>query len=207
MVGVRDASLATELIEMAVADQATRTRLAATTEFWHGYHPEMRLVHRQNGDRLDEILRDRGRWPGYDDVGPDGSEAAWIVAIHDIANPALMRRARDLMTIAVDAGQASAVELGHMVDRIRAFEGLRQLYGTQRGWDDDGRAAVWPPVDDPELADQRRRDLGLLPLAEAVADRVPEPTAPAQLSRQELLERRRRERAFIESVGWRAPTT
>lgn len=188
---------------MVATDRATRDRLVHDDAFWRGYHPAMRAVHRRNGDRLEAILNELDCWPGSDLVGTDGSEAAWLVAQHDIANPQLMRRSRDLMAVAVESEQASAVQLAHLIDRIRSFEGSTQLYGTQRGRDDSGYSSTWPPLDDPELVDQRRRAIGLGPLGSESAEREPEAAQPVRFSEDQLAEFRRREREFAESVGWR----
>ena len=185
-------------------DEATRTRLAKQSSFWHGYHLEMREVHRHNGDRLSAILDEVGGWPGGDVVGSQGSEDAWFIANHDIANPKLMRRARDLMAEAVEMKQASAPQLAHLIDRILMFEGEPQRYGTQLGWDDDGGFGVWPPLIDPEHVDERRHDMGLVPLAEARASADQDPDRPKQLSQEERDARRRGGEEFAISVGWRS---
>lgn len=195
--------LATELVAMKTDDLAARARLAKQASFWHGYHPEMRLVHRRNGDRLDAILDEVGIWPGHDMVGREGSEAAWLIANHDIASPSIMRRARDLITVAVNEQQASPTNLALLTDRIRMFEGSLQVYGTQLGWDDDGNHGIWPPVEDPDDVDRRRAAVGLGPIAEALANRRKEAARPSRLSTEELAEYRRGAAEFGRSVGWR----
>ena len=196
--------LAEELFEMVADDEKTRDRLTKDPSFWHGYHPEMRVVHRRNGDRFDALLDEIGGWPGYQLVGPDGSKAAWLIAIHDISNPTLMRRARDLMRVAVTDGQASPANLATLVDRIRMYEGSAQMYGTQLGFDDDGVFGTWPPVDDSDNVDERRAKVGLGPLAAVLVDRRSDPTRPQRMSPEEVADLRQREAEFLRSAGWRS---
>ncbi|MEM9132248.1 MAG: DUF6624 domain-containing protein [Actinomycetota bacterium] len=160
--------LASELARLAREDLTVRDRLAKSGQLFRGYHPEMRAVHRRNGDRLAEILDQLGRWPSHQLIGRDGSSAAILIAQHDIANPALIRRCRELYGSAVEQGEAEPAKLAQLEDRIRYFEGRHQWYGTHWGWDEDGEFGPWPPVEDPDLVDDRRSKMGLPPLAEAI---------------------------------------
>jgi GNAT superfamily N-acetyltransferase len=125
--------LASELVRLAREDLAIRQRLAETGELSDGYHPEMRAVHRRNGDRLTEVLDQVGCWPGHHLVGRDGSSAGFLVAQHDVANPALMRLSRELYAAAVEQGGADPAKLAQLEDRIRYFEGRHQWCGTHWG--------------------------------------------------------------------------
>ncbi len=193
--------LSTVLRGLADEDLAVRERLAASGELFGGYHPEMRLVHRRNGDRLTEIIDELGCWPGRRLVGEDGSSAAFLIAQHDIANPPLLRRCVELYRIAVEAADADPVGLAKMEDRIRYFEGRPQLYGTHWGWDTEGRFGPWPPVEDPDRVDQRRSELGLPPLAEAVGDTGQ--GRPGWRPVEEVLAEHQRGEEFAIGAGWR----
>ena len=193
--------LADELGRMASTDLALRQRLADTGELFGGYHPEMRAVHRRNGDRLSEILDQLGGWPGFGLVGVDGSEAAFLIAQHDIANPPLLRRAFDLYETAVAAGEAEPRRLAHLEDRICYFEGRAQRYGTQLGWDSNGRFGPWPPVEDPGSVDRRRAVLGLSTLAQALADAAAD--RPATRPSAEVMAEHDAADNFARQVGWR----
>ena len=59
-------------------------------------------------DRQVERILDENGWPGYSIAGPDGAEAAWIVAQHAISLPSFQRRCLDLITGAVESGEAPA---------------------------------------------------------------------------------------------------
>lgn len=193
--------MAEELERLAAEDLAVRQRLIDDGELFGGYHSEMRAVHRRNGDRLTTILDEIGSWPGHRLVGTDGSRAALLIAQHDIANPTLMRRCRDLHTAAVERADADPDGVAYLEDRIRAFEGRLQRYGTQLGWNNDGEFGPWPAVEEPEWVDERRATLGLLPLAEALSARAPE--RPSRRPVDEVLDERRRGDDFARSTGWR----
>src|SRR5262249_49304868 len=161
-----DAGLRDELLAMAAEDQQVRADLAADGSLFDGYHPRMAEVHRRNADRLKQILEQHG-WPGRRLVGKDGAEVVWLVLQHAIADPALQRRGLSLMHEAVAAGEADAAQAALLEDRIAFFEGRPQRYGTQLDWDDDGQLSPHP-IDDPAGVDERRRAVGLPPLAESV---------------------------------------
>jgi hypothetical protein len=57
-----------------------------------------------------------------------------------------------------------------LTDRIRVLEGRAQLYGTQFDWDQNGVMSPLPIEDEPGV-DQRRAQLGLEPLAQAISHR------------------------------------
>ncbi|MGI9597160.1 MAG: DUF6624 domain-containing protein [Acidimicrobiales bacterium] len=193
--------LAAELERLAAEDLTVRQRLADTGELFQGYNAEMRAVHRRNGDRLAVILADVGCWPGYRLVGEGGSEAAFLIAQHDIANPTLIRRCRDLYAVAVDRADADPVRLAHLEDRIRYLEGRPQRYGTHIGWNDEGELGPWPPVDEPERIDERREELGLQPLAAAMAAAAAD--RPSRRPVDEVLDEHRQADDFAREAGWR----
>ena len=193
--------LADELKRLADHDLAVRARLAEAGELVGGYHPEMRDVHRSNGDRLAMIVDEVGRWPGYRLVGEDGSEAAFLIAQHDIANPTLIRRCRELYALAVDNADADPRRLAYLDDRIRYLEGRPQLYGTHLGWDREGKFGPWPPLDEPDRVDERRSRLGLSLLADAIA--AAREDRPPHRPVDEVLEDHRKADDFARQAGWR----
>lgn len=193
--------LAGELRRLADHDLSVRARLAETGELAGGYHPEMRAVHRRNGDRLAIILDEVGCWPGYRLVGDKGSEAAFLIAQHDIANPALIRRCRELYAVATENADADPRRLAYLDDRIRYLEGRPQRYGTHLGWNRRGEFGPWPPVDEPDRVDERRRRLGLCPLAVAVATAAAD--RPSNRPIDEVLDDHRKADDFARQAGWR----
>lgn len=116
-------------------------------------------------DRLWEIFDDYEAWPGRTLVGADGSEAAWRLAQEAIDDVGLQRRAEELLDLAIEAGDADPVHHAYLVDRLRMADGQDQLYGSQFVIGAAGELEPWP-LDDPAAVDERRRRLGLPPLAE-----------------------------------------
>jgi hypothetical protein len=109
--------------------------------------------------RLREVVAAHG-WPGRGLVGEDGSDAAWMLAMHADADVALQRRCAELLAGAVAAGDADPRHRAQLVDRIASATDGVQHYGTLVF----GGHALLPVVDEAHL-DDRRAALGLPPLA------------------------------------------
>jgi hypothetical protein len=112
--------------------------------------------HRQ---RLAEVIDEYG-WPGITLAGPDGANAAWLIAQHADADVKFQQRCLQLM----EAAPAKEVELSnvaYLTDRVLVNEQKPQRYGTQM------RENFEPqPIEDPENVDWRRAQVGLPPLAQ-----------------------------------------
>jgi hypothetical protein len=190
-----NAALRNELVALDEHDQAVRAELAADRSLFDGYHPRMAAVHRANAVRLGQIIAAHG-WPGVGLVGELGAAAAWRIAQHAIGDPPFMRRCRDLLDEASRRGDAPRWQLAYLDDRIRVYEGRPQRYGTQLR---ESLSGLEPyPLEDADGLEARRRELGLPPLAEVVAQaRVDPPPAPRDQAAKDAEELRwRRE------VGW-----
>jgi hypothetical protein len=157
----------------------------------------MEAVHKRNAARLRAILAARG-WPGASLVGEDGEEAAWLIVQHAIGEPDFMRLSLRLLHRAVERGEAPAWQATMLEDRIRTLEGRPQLFATQLEPDQEGRLRPCR-TEDPDGVEERRRAVGLEPLAErlARASREREPT-PADRERFE-----REHQEWLRRVGWR----
>jgi hypothetical protein len=200
---MRRPELAAELVALAAEDRRVRAELAATGELFDGYHPQMRKVHRENGDRLALIIDDLGAWPGVAAVGAQGAGAAWMIAQHDIAAPHLMRSNLVRYRQAVARGDAEPAGLAYLEDRIRTFVGRPQRYGTQLGWDDQGIFGLWPEVEEPDGVDERRAEVGLGPVHHHIAQALQGLVSSQRIRPvEELLRDREQATAFARSVGW-----
>lgn len=185
-----------ELVALMAEDDATREQLASDGSLFEGYPMEMAAVHRRNADRLRQILAEVG-WPGRSLVGDDGAEAAWRILQHAIGEPDLMRGCLPALEEAVAAGEARALELAMLEDRIHVFEGRPQRYGTQYDWDPTGTWMVpMGTVEDPARIDERRRSVGLEPMVwKRPATDEPRP--------RDMAERAREMDSWARRVGWR----
>lgn len=162
-----DEKLRSELLAMMEEDQRVREELVRDGSLWEGYHPRMEAVHQTNAARLTEILDAHG-WPGQSAVGEDGGYAAWMIVQHAIGNPSLQRRALQLLQRAASENEADPKHAAMLEDRIRMYEGRKQLYGTQFTWNEWGEMTL-VPIEDPEHVDERRAALGLAPMLKADA--------------------------------------
>jgi hypothetical protein len=115
-------------------------------------------------DRLWDILDDYEAWPGWNLVGRDGAEAAWLIAQWAIDDVGLQRRCLEMLELAVACNDADPVHLAYLADRVRMNDGRDQLYGSQFVLDARGELTPWP-IDDVAAVDARRARLGLPPFA------------------------------------------
>lgn len=149
-----DDALRAELLRRMARDQVARKAMDLDG---------MREADAENLPWLKAVVAERG-WPGTSLVGPDGANAAWLLAQNADADPAFQRRCLDLMTAAVEAGEASRRELAYLTDRVLLAEKRPQVYGTQVTRKD----GQFVPLDlgDPDGLDARRSAVGLEPFAE-----------------------------------------
>jgi hypothetical protein len=191
-----NSKLRDELIHMDQHDQQVRNELAADGSLFLGYHPRLASVHAANAVRLQAIVVEIG-WPSEKTVGNAGAEAAWRIAQHAIGHPEFQRLCLRYLLEAARVGDVPAWQPAMLEDRIRMFEGRPQIYGTQLEPDDKGDMRPYI-IDDPEGVDDRRRAVGLEPLAVRLA-RTERQRLPA--NRQQF------ERDYLEwlyAVGWRS---
>ena len=182
-----------ELVAMDRHDQAVRAELAADGSLFGGYHPRMAAVHDANAARFRQIVREIG-WPTTVLVGPDAANAAHRIALHSINHPDFMRECRAIIKVASDRGEIPREHFAYIDDRIRVYEGLPQLYGTQ--WRGGVNGLEPYPLDDSKAVNQRRRVLGLPTLDEM------RPKSSERLSPEECERQRAEEFAWRHRVGW-----
>ena len=144
-----DLGLRDELLAMAAADQDARQRLdchprpsqgMAEQEFTVA--EQIRAVDATNTARMKAIVQACG-WPGR------------------TGRPA---RPAGCWNGAVRAGEADARHHAYLTDRVLLAEGGQQLYGTQFLM--AGGRWQLRPLADPDRVDDRRRQVGLEPLAD-----------------------------------------
>ncbi|MGQ0431596.1 MAG: DUF6624 domain-containing protein [Microthrixaceae bacterium] len=162
--------LAVELTQMANDDRAARRALADFGPVQVGRElsdehtaaiERTEELDRRHADRLKEIIDDHG-WPGRSLVGRSGAHAAWLIAQHATHDPAFQRRVLGLMAGRSDVDQG---EVAKLVDRLRAWTGQDQIYGTQ--WTcRDGRLELVTKLEDPGSVDALRASVGLETLEE-----------------------------------------
>ena len=150
-----DEELRAELLRRVEPDQAARKALDIDA---------ILAVDAENLPWLKGVVAAHG-WPGKSLVGDNGAHAAWLLAQHADADPAFQRQCLDLLAAAVEAGEATVIELAYLTDRLLLHEGQPQVYGTQMTRDASGRM-VPCELRDPDGLDERRAAVGLEPFAE-----------------------------------------
>lgn len=162
-----------ELLRRAEKDQNARRE---HRDDWQ----QVAAVDAENLPWLESLVNEVG-WPGRSLVGDDGAFAAWLLVQH-AASPAFQRRCLDLMTEAVERGEAKPRELAYLTDRVLLAEGRPQEYGTQMRGTEEG----WVPdnLRDPDNVDSRRAAVSLAPLSEYIEqiNRDTRPPKPVRLS-------------------------
>ena len=190
-----DCSIADELIAMAEHDLKVRDELAASGALYEGYHPRMAAVHENNASRVQAIIAEIG-WPTERLVGEGAAKAAWLIAQHAISRPEFQRSCLKLLAEAAHQHMVPLWQPAMLEDRIRVFEGRLQLYGSQLKPDAHGNLQPHA-IEDPERVEERRRAVGLEPLAEILARAKPQPL-PADPERFE-----HDYQEWLIEVGWR----
>jgi hypothetical protein len=163
---VMNEELRREILELGQRDEETRTRLLKEGRLFDGYAEEMERVHLDNAARFSTILDIHG-WPGISLVGDDCVQVAWVIAQHAISSPEFQQRCLTHLERAVEIGDAPPAHLAFLTDRIRFNQRVPQRYGTVFDWDEEGEISPWQ-IEEPETVDQRRAEVGLPPLADAL---------------------------------------
>ena len=198
---MNDEHLRCQLLDMAAEDARVREHLLAAGTLGEGYHPEMEAVHVRHGERLGRIMDECG-WPTPDRVGEDGARAAWLVAQHAISLPRVQRQALALIEAAATVGGADPRHAVLLADRIAFNEDRPQALGTVLDWDDRGEITM-PAVTDPDTVDDRRRALGLAPLATAVAEARADAAREGLEPPSDPAAKRHARAAWARRTGWR----
>lgn len=103
------------------------------------------------------------RWFDIPTYGEQADNAAWALVQHADREPEFQRRMLKELQ-ALPKGHTNPKRIGYLWDRVARADNRLQRYGTQ-GQCTDG---VWKPfdVEDPEHLDERRKELGMEPIAE-----------------------------------------
>lgn len=160
-------SFAEKIIHLKEADLEFRNQLIQKGELGEGYNERMEQLHNNNANLLNDIINTIG-YPSIDKVGEAASEAAWLIIQHSIGQPDFMKKCVELLKNTVNENKADPKNLAYLSDRIAAFEGKPQLYGTQFDWNENGEL-VPNTFDNLIKVNQRRNSIGLNSLEEQTA--------------------------------------
>ena len=109
--------------------------------------------------RLKQIVKVSG-WPTKSMVDEDGAYAAWLITQHADQDRAFQTQVLAMIEPLRANGEVSAETYAYLYDRIHT----PQRYGTQGECQSVGR---WVPrvIENPELVDHRRQQVGMMMLA------------------------------------------
>ncbi|GEN73928.1 DUF6624 domain-containing protein [Chryseobacterium lathyri] len=154
-----------ELIELAEKDLSVREKLASEGKLSGGYHPEMEQIHRQNAEKLREIIRKIG-FPTISKVGDKASEAAWLIIQHSISEPAFMKECYKMMI--ENKSGVNPLNIAYLHDRIQVFQSKPQKYGTQLT-----EERLPYPVENKNKLNEERLKVNLKPFSQEEINRIP----------------------------------
>lgn len=108
-------------------------------------------------------------WIKLSAFGPDAEHDAWVLVQHADADGAFQREVLARLEPLVAEGEASARTFALLSDRVAVAEKRPQRFGTQGHC---SRPGLWQPypIEDAPAVDERRKGLGLAPMALYAAD-------------------------------------
>jgi hypothetical protein len=163
---VRDSALARELVARGVADQAIRDTVIQAMQAGSPADPlliaRMNAVDSANLGWLKTTVAARG-WPGRSLVGSEASHYAFLIAQHAVQDTLFQARVLGLMEQGIPQQEVDGQDFALLSDRMAVQRGLPQQFGTQARL--DNRRIIFHPILDSANVDERRRKIGLVPLA------------------------------------------
>lgn len=152
-------SLRDELLARQEVDKAVRLQFAADLSN-QAIQKEVVAVDASNTDWLKQVVEKYG-WPTKTMVGQDGAFAAYLLVQHADQDLDFQRACLVLMKVALRNGEADALTVAYVEDRIAVAEKRPQRYGTQFM---DSETPF--PIEDFANVDERRASVGLGTLAD-----------------------------------------
>ena len=156
------------LLLMARHDQEARAYLLSGHDRIDPATPEgarLAEVDARNLRRLKHIVALDG-FPTAAMVGFDGVEAVLLLTTHAAADPDFQEQVLKLAAPYVRSGEVRADQVATLTDDLLRARGKKQRYGTQFEFHDGELRPA--PIEDEANVDARRREVGLLSLANEV---------------------------------------
>ena len=116
-----------------------------------------------NAKRCKEIFNDIG-YPAYSLVGEQASKAFWLLVQHADDDPVFQEQVAIAMKPMVIKADASPRHLAMLTDRVRINTNRSQVFGSQVKNDMQTCRAMPKSLENPHDVDQRRSEVGLIPL-------------------------------------------
>lgn len=135
---------------------------SALREEYEKLHKQVQAVDQEDLAWLKEVVTKHG-WPGKSLVGKQGADAAWLLVQHADTDHDFQEMCLKKMK-EMPQGEVEGRHIAYLTDRILIGRGKKQIYGTQGKWE-NGKI-VASPIEDEAHVDDRRKAVGLEPLAE-----------------------------------------
>ena len=149
-----------ELLRMSGEDQAARNAWMLQDD--ETTSKRLEEVDRRNLPRIKRIIEQHGVLTP-EMVGQDGKQAAWLLVQHSDRDPAFQMKVLESL---IAAKQINGQELALLTDRVLRAQHKPQRYGSQFMPDEGGRQMPQPIEEPVDKVDERRAQLGLMPLAD-----------------------------------------
>lgn len=121
----------------------------------------------ENKEWLKGIVAKQG-WPKISEVGERASVQAWLLVQHADADPVFQLKALRLMEPLVASGEVTKQNYAYLYDRVMLKLTGKQRYATQATC--RGGKRMPHPLEDEEVVDRLRAEIGLNPLPAYMAD-------------------------------------
>jgi hypothetical protein len=152
-----------ELEERGRTDQAVREGFGVGGQVDSSKLTAMVRTDSANARWLAGYVARRG-WPTSDQVGKEAVGAAFLIVQHAVHDTAFMRAMLPHIEESHRRGDLDGGAVALLTDRLEVKAGRPQVYGTQLSH--QGGRWVLDPIADSAGVDERRRRMGMPPLAE-----------------------------------------
>lgn len=156
--------LADTLASMVIQDQQAAglppQGKSLSSPEWISFKDSIFASHYQHLSKMFEIHG----YPGYDKVGKTGARNFWLMIQHLDKWPDFQLRVLKAMGKEVNQDNASPTDFAYLTDRVKLNTGQKQVYGTQVTYNTDSCQAFPKPLDQPEMVNLRRKQVGLASL-------------------------------------------
>lgn len=188
------------LLLLKAQDDELSKRLKEKLGRYSGYPEALENLHMENAEKLNDIVENYS-WPGRSKVGERAAEAAVSIALNAISRPDLQKKFLLCIEDAVECGDALPIHSAKLMDRILYNQGKPQKYGFLFEWDKTGDLVC--NVEDEFLADERRKELGIGSIRQALQEHKQQLLEEGSGPPQNYAKHKQLEITWARKVGWR----
>lgn len=145
--------------EISIAVRKLEKRSSVTSALWRA----KTLISERNQQELAALLQSKG-WPRIGNVGREAAMAAYLVVQH--SNASMQRQYLPDVKKMCAENELPWLRYALMYDRMCTNEKIPQRYGTHTMYNEKTGKEELYLLEDPVNVDERRKEIGLEPLAE-----------------------------------------